>query len=144
MMVHEAWTEIKGAAKSVWWWERLRVGGEGDDRGWDGWMASLMPWTWVWVNSGRWWWTGRPGVLHSTGSQRLGHDLAAEQTTSQQNPDFETNQNSQLWKWNNVGSTPTYYILHFSVRNDLEHLFVCLSACCRYIFFGDVFQSLSS
>ena len=40
-----------------------RVGGEGDDRGWDGWMASLTQWTWVWVNSGSWWWTGRPGVL---------------------------------------------------------------------------------
>jgi len=40
-----------------------RAGGEGDDRGWDGWMASLTWWTWVWVNSGSWWWTGRPGVL---------------------------------------------------------------------------------
>ena len=43
--------------------ERLRAGGEGEDRGWDGWMASLTLWTWVWVNSGSWWWTGRPGVL---------------------------------------------------------------------------------
>ena len=46
-----------------WCWERLKVGGEGDDRGWDGWMASSTQWTWVWVNSGRWWWTGRPGML---------------------------------------------------------------------------------
>ena len=46
-----------------WCWERLRAGGEGDDRGWDGWMASLTQWTWVWVDSGSWWWTGRPGVL---------------------------------------------------------------------------------
>ena len=46
-----------------WCWERLRTGGEGDDRGWDGWMASLTQWTWVWVDSGSWWWTGRPGVL---------------------------------------------------------------------------------
>ena len=61
-----------------WQWERLRVGGEGDDRGWDGWMASLTPWTWVWVNSGSWWWTGRPGVLHFMGSQRVGHDWATE------------------------------------------------------------------
>ena len=43
-------------------WERLRAGGEGDNRGWDGWMASPTQWTWVWVNSGSWWWTGRPGV----------------------------------------------------------------------------------
>ena len=59
-------------------WERLRAGGEGDDRGWDGRMASLTQWTWVWVNSGSWWWTGRPGVLQSMGLQRVGHDWAAE------------------------------------------------------------------
>ena len=47
---------------------------EGDDRGWDGWMASLTQWTWVGVNSGSWWWTGRPGVLQSMGSQRDGYD----------------------------------------------------------------------
>ena len=52
-----------------WFWERLRAGGEGDDRGWDGWMTSLTRWTWVWVSSGNWWWTGRPGVLQSMGSQ---------------------------------------------------------------------------
>ena len=50
-----------------WWW--LRVEGEGDDRGWDGWMASLTHWTWVWVNSRSWWWTGRPGMLRFMGSQ---------------------------------------------------------------------------
>ena len=49
--------------------EGLGAGGEGDDRGWDGWMASLIRWTWVWVNSGSLWWTGRPGVLRFTGSQ---------------------------------------------------------------------------
>ena len=59
-------------------WERLGVGGEGDDPGWDGWMASRTRWTWVWVNSGRWWWTGRPGVLQFMGSQRVGHDWATE------------------------------------------------------------------
>ena len=52
--------------------------GEGDDRGWVGWMASLTQWTWVWVNSGSWWWTGRPGVLWFMGSQRVGHDWATE------------------------------------------------------------------
>ena len=50
-----------------WCWERLREGGEGDDRGWDGWMASPTGWTWVSVNSRSWWWTGRPGVLQSWG-----------------------------------------------------------------------------
>ena len=61
----------------LWCWEGLRAG-EGDDRGWDGWMASLTWWTWVWVNSGSWWWTGRPGVLWFMGSQRVGHDWATE------------------------------------------------------------------
>ena len=49
--------------KRLWCWEGLGAGGEGDDRGWDGWMASLTRWTWVWVNSGSWWWTESPGVL---------------------------------------------------------------------------------
>ena len=62
----------------AWCWEGLWAGGEGDDRGWDGWMASLTRWTWVWVNSGSWWWTGRPGVLRFMGSQRVGHDWATE------------------------------------------------------------------
>ena len=61
-----------------WCWERLRAGGEGDDRGGDGWMASLTQWTWVWVDFGSWWWTGRPGVLWFMGSQRVGHDWATE------------------------------------------------------------------
>ena len=61
-----------------WYWEGLRAGGEGDDRGWDGWMASPTPWTWVWVNSGSWWGTGRPAVLQFMGSQRVGHDWVTE------------------------------------------------------------------
>ena len=64
--------------KKHWCWERLRAGGEGDDRGWDGWMASPTQWTWVWVNSGSWWWTGRTGVLQSMGSQSQTHDWSTE------------------------------------------------------------------
>ena len=64
--------------KRPWCWERLKVGGEGDDRGWDGWMATPTWWTWVWVSSGSWWWTGKCGVLQSMGSQRFGHDWATE------------------------------------------------------------------
>ena len=64
--------------KRLWCWEGLGAGGEGDDRGWDGWMASPTWWTWVWVNSGSWWWTGRPGVLRFMGSQRVAHDRATE------------------------------------------------------------------
>jgi len=57
---------------------RIGAGGEGDDRGWDGRMASLTQWTWVWVDSGSWWWTWRPGVLWFMGSQRVGHDWVTE------------------------------------------------------------------
>ena len=61
-----------------WCWEGLEAGGEGDDRGWDSWMSSPTRLTWVWVNSGRWWWTGRPGVLRFMGLQRVGQDWATE------------------------------------------------------------------
>jgi len=64
--------------KRLWCWEGLGAGGEGDDRGWDGWMASLTRWTWVWVNSGGWWWTGRPGVLRFMELQRVRHDWATD------------------------------------------------------------------
>ena len=64
--------------KRPWFWERLKVGGEGDDRGWDGWIASLPQWTWVWVDSRSCWWTGRPGVLWFMASQRVGHDWVTE------------------------------------------------------------------
>ena len=64
--------------KRPWCWERLKAGREADDRGWDGWMASLTQWTWIWVNSWSWWWTGRPGMLQSMGSQRVGHNWATE------------------------------------------------------------------
>ena len=72
------WYEEVTHLKRPWCWEKLRVGGEGDDRGWDGWMASPTPWTWVWVNTGSWWWTGKPGMLQFMGSQRVGHDWATE------------------------------------------------------------------
>ena len=68
------WYEELTHLRRPWSWERLRAGGEGDDRGWDGWMASPTQWTWVWVDSGRWWWTGRPGM----GLQRVRHDWAPE------------------------------------------------------------------
>ena len=57
---------------------RLKAGGEGDDRGWDGWMASPTQWTRVWVSSGSWWWTWKPGVLQSMGLQRFRHNWATE------------------------------------------------------------------
>ena len=64
--------------KRLWWWEVLGARGEEDNRGWDGWMASLTRWMWVWVNSGSWWCTGRPGMLRFMGSQRVGHDWVTD------------------------------------------------------------------
>ena len=64
--------------KRLWSWERLKAGGEGDNRGWDSWMASLTRWTWVWASSRSWWWTEKPDVLQSMGSQRAGHDWVIE------------------------------------------------------------------
>ena len=72
------WCKELTHLKRPWWWERLKVGGEGDDRGWDGWMVSLTQWLWVWVNSRNWWWTGRPVMLQSMGSQRVGHEWVTE------------------------------------------------------------------
>ena len=74
-------------------------GGEGDNRGWNGWMASPTQWTWVWVNSGSWWWTGRPGVPESIGSQRVRHDWATE------------------LNW--------YYWYYIFIKNDFYQCFLC-------------------
>ena len=73
------WCEELTHLKRPWCWERLKAGGEGDDREWDGWMASPTRWTWVWVDSGSWWWTGRPGVPPmSMGSHGAGHNWVTE------------------------------------------------------------------
>ena len=72
------WCEELPHWKRPWCWEGWKAGGDRDDSGWDGLMASPTQWTWVWVTSGSWWWTGRPGVLQSMGSQRVRHDWATE------------------------------------------------------------------
>ena len=72
------WCEELTHWKRPWCWERLRAGGEGHDRGWDVWMSSSTWWTWVWVNHGSWWLTGRPGILWFMGSQRVRHNWATE------------------------------------------------------------------
>ena len=79
------WCEDPTHWERPWCWERLKVGGEGDDRGWDGYMASLTQWTWVWVGSRSWWWTGRPGMLWFMGSQRVRHNWATELNWATQN-----------------------------------------------------------
>ena len=74
---HLIWTD--DLLENPWCWERLRAEGEEGIGGWDSWTASLMQWTWTWANSGRRWGIGRPGVLQSVGSQRVGHDWTTEQ-----------------------------------------------------------------
>ena len=72
------WCKEPAHWKRPWCWERFKAGGEGDDRGWDGWMASPTRQTWVWVSSRSWWWTGRPGVLQSMGLQIVRHSWVTE------------------------------------------------------------------
>ena len=70
--------------KRPWCWERLKAGEEGDERGWDGLMASSTQWTWIGSSSRRWWWTGKPGVLQSMGLQRVKLDRVTEQQQQSQ------------------------------------------------------------
>ena len=73
------WCKEPTHRKRPWCWEKLKAGGEGDNRGWDGQMSSPTQWTWVWASSGKWYRTGKPGMLQSRGLQRVGHDWATEQ-----------------------------------------------------------------
>ena len=109
--------------KRLWCWEGLGAGGEGDDRGWDGWMASLTRWTWVQVNSGSWWWTGRPGMLRFMGSQRVGHDWATKLNWAELAGLFATPRTvgkaplpTEFSRWNlsNPGSSQSLF-LHWQV-----------------------------
>ena len=95
--------------KRPWCWERLRAGGEGDDRGWDGWMAWPTQWTWVWVNFESRWWTGRPGVLQSMGWQRVGHDWATELNWTECRPETSLH----------------LYLKLMSIYNILLHVLMC-------------------
>ena len=83
--------------KRTWCLKRLMAGGEGKDRGWDDWMASPIQCTWIWANSGIWWWTGKPSMLQSLGSQRVGHNWATEQ--QQEKKDNDVAMQSTSFKW---------------------------------------------
>ena len=75
------WCDEPTQWKRPWCWERFKIGREGGNRGWDGWMASPNQWTWVWASCRSWWWTGKPGVLQSMESQRVRHDWASKTTS---------------------------------------------------------------
>ena len=70
--------QITESLERPWCWWRLNAGGEGEDWGWAGWMASPTRWTWVWASSGSWWWRRKPGVWQFMGLQRVGHDWMTE------------------------------------------------------------------
>ena len=103
------WCKEGTHRKRPWCWERLKAVREGDKRGWDGWMASPTWWTWLWASSGSWWWTRKPVLLQSMGSQRAGHKW----TTEQQQLTF-----SALWL---TRSLHTIYIIPLTTL---------YSACC--------------
>ena len=98
------WHEELTHWKRPWCWERLKTGGEGDDRGWDGWMASLTQWTWVWASSVSWWWTGKPCVLQSIGLQRVGQDWMTELNRTELSHFYKT----RNWCLNEVMDLPSY------------------------------------
>ena len=110
-------------------WERLRAG-EGDDRRWDGGMATPNRWKWVWINSGSWWWTGMSGVLQSMGSQRIRHNWATEQQQKWLNISV-TEPNNQTWTLDSRSSflplplLNSYYYVFFPFLL----LYVCICMC---------------
>ena len=99
------------------------MGEEGDDRGWDGWMASPTWWTWVWASSGSWWWIGKPGVLQSTGLAKIGHDWVAEVNWEVRTSIYE------FWRvtiGSITSSLQTVYPMHW-VTNQLQDILLQLS-----------------
>ena len=101
--------------KSPWCWEILKTRGEGNNRGWDSWMALQTQWTGVWVSCESWWWTGRPGVLHSMGSQRVRHDWA-------------TGLNWTVFNILQSVTFPSHPVLH--KLDTLEDCCCCCCCCC--------------
>ena len=105
----------------------IGAGGEGDARGWDGWMASLTWWTWVWVNSRSWWWTGRPGTLRFMGLQRVGHDWVTEL--------------NWILSFEILGFLPIQPILDSLGHQNIHQTLLCLPLSFWFIFEGTVLLS---
>ena len=128
--------------EKTWCWERLRAGGEVDNRGWDGWMASPTQWTWVWVDSGRWWWTGRPGMLQFMGLQKVGHDWVTELNSSPSPPELWIRmvlfKLCSFWKfWSTLPGANTTPFPRTSAPNILHWIFIILRCPVRLDSFID-------
>ena len=109
--------------KRLWCWERLKAGGEGDDKGWDGWMASPIWWTWVWASSRSCWLKGNPGMLQSMGSQNVRHDWATELNWT-----IHIYHNPHAQAWPNLHNTASYiaYNLQHKYMNSECGFYSCL------------------
>ena len=106
------WCEEVTHLKRSLCWERLKVEGEGDDKGWDGWMRSPTHWTWVWVSSGRWWRTGKLGVLQSMGSQRVEENGETEKQQIRNPGKLRTTFDvSTTWRTPSLGGVPGFLSL---------------------------------
>ena len=114
------WCEELTHWKRLWCWEGLRAGRERDDRRWDGWMASLTRWTLVWVNSGSWWWTGRPGVLRFMGLQRVGHNWETDEWLNWTELNDQKNVNSSQRKSYSMQRGPKIKQQQVFCRNGLN------------------------
>ena len=145
--------------KRPWCWEGLGAGGEGDDRGWDGWMASPTWWMWVWVNSGSWWWTGRPSVLWFMGLQRVGHYWATELNWMEVVPHFRVEElqlgalgfSAQNLPWGRGSTLPLPCAVHCAISlmadflNNISAFFCCLffqSLIAKFFSFLELLQFL--
>ena len=114
--------------KRLWCWEGLGAGGEGDNRGWDGWMASPTRWTWVCVNSGSWWWTGRPGVLRFMGSQRVECDWTELNWRCNELQNSTTCQFCAFHLWNEALTCPFCHVSHWGLLARFYYLLCPLQA----------------
>ena len=124
------WCEELTHWKRPWCRERLKAG-EGDDSRWEGWMASLTQWTWLWANSGSWWWTGRPSLLQSMGSQRAGHDWVSELNWTELSPVFVlpgSGSGGLSWalSFGSVFHNTIYLLLCFTIALFLMFIAFCL------------------
>ena len=123
------WCEELTHLKRPWCWERLKAWGEGDDRGWDNWMASPIRWTWVWASSRNWWWTGKPGMLQSMESQTVRHNWVTELTSC------------LLWRNVCLVLWPTFdWVIHFLVLSGMSCLYILEVNSLSVISFAIIFS----
>ena len=107
---------------------------KGDDRGWGGWMASPTQWTWVWVNSGSWWWTGRPGMLWFMGSQRVRHDWATELNWTELRVGIDQNeQERKQWECCKVFYISMWLVITHTHTHTHTHTYMCACMCIHHI-----------